>query len=268
MPMDDRWEDTGDWIGDDLRREAFFFASRGEQLYGSLYAASPASGERPAAGVALCNSWGFEGNQSDATIQRIALAVARAGGAALVFHYPGFGDSHGTIAEATMDSLVSAVVDAVAEACRRLPGTRWTLAGMMFGASVAGLAAERIGIERLLLVQPALQPSRYFARLERSARRAAVRVPARAGNAYGYPLPHRILAAAEQLDAEIAGALDDFDGEGAVVRYAEPPRGEAVPERFEDVVLPGAWRFGARQKPELAKAASECLQRAAVEVGE
>jgi alpha/beta superfamily hydrolase len=259
--MDDRWGDTGTWVGE-LRREAFFFASGNEQLYGSLYAAvSPT----PTAGVAICNSWGFEGNQSDATIHRIALATARAGGAGLVFHYPGFGDSHGDLAEATIETLVGAAVDAVGEASRRLPGVRWTLAGLMFGTSVAALAASRAGIDRLLLIQPVLQPSAYFTRLERSARRAAVRVPARAGNAYGYPLPHRILEDAAAVDATVAGALGEFGGEGAVVRYDEPPRSEPVPERFEDVVIPGRWRFGSRQKPELAKAASGWLRRADAE---
>jgi len=261
--MGDRWGDKGRWVGAGLRREAFFFPSRGEQIYGSLYA--PAS-TAPVAGVAICNSWGYEGNQSDATVQQVALATARAGGAALLFHYPGFGDSHGEPAEATIDSLVDAAADAVAEASRRLAVSDWTLAGMMFGAAVATLAARRTGAERLLLVQPVLELPPYFARLERSARRAGVRVPARAGNAYGYPLPRRIVDAAAAIDAQLALALAGFGGEGAVVRYAEPPRGEPLPERFEDIVLPGAWRFGARQKPELAEAVSGWLAGAGAEV--
>jgi hypothetical protein len=155
----------------------------------------------------------------------------------------------------------------VREARRRLPDATWTLAGMMLGASIAALAAPRAGVDRLLLVQPALRPSSYFSRLARSARRAAIRVPARAGNAYGYPLPRRILAAGTAVDSTVAGALREFAGEGAVVRYAEPSRGGAAPERFEDVVVPGTWRFGARQKGDLAKAASGWLRRAAIGVG-
>jgi pimeloyl-ACP methyl ester carboxylesterase len=261
MPMDDRWGDTGTWVGDDLRREVFFFDSGGERLYGSVYAAAPSA---PAAGVAICNSWGFEGNQSDATMHAIALRTARHGGAGALFHYPGYGDSHGDPSEVSIDSLVDAAVDAVDEARRRLPGTRWTLAGLMFGASVATLAARRAEIDRLLLIQPALHVSSYFSRLERSARRAAVRVPARAGNAYGYPLPTRILEAAPAIDVAVAEALAQFDGKGAVVRYEEPPRREPIPERFEDVVVPGSWRFGTRQKGDLAKAAANWL-RATVE---
>jgi pimeloyl-ACP methyl ester carboxylesterase len=262
MSRDERWGDTERWVGEDLRREAFFFASGGGRLYGSLYAA--AQGDA-ASGVAICNSWGFEGNQCDRTMHRLALEVARGGGAALIFHYPGFGDSPGEPAETTMEALTEATADAVAEASRRLPGTSWTLAGLMFGAAVAALAAQRAAVERLLLVQPELQLSRYFARLERSARRAAVRVPARAGNAYGYPLPHRILAAAAEIDAAVAQALADFDGQGAVVRYAEPPGSEAVPTRFEDVTMEGRWRFGARQSPYLAETAARWLSEPAAE---
>jgi alpha/beta superfamily hydrolase len=265
MATDDGWGEMGKWVGDGLRREAFFFESAGERLYGSIYAA--ASPSLPL-GVTICNSWGYEANQSDETMHVIALAMARAGGVGLIFHYPGFGDSHGDLAEIDADTLVVAAVDAVEEGSRRLPGTSWALAGLMFGASVASLAAQRAAVERLLLVQPVLQPSSYFSRLERSARRAAVRVPARAGNAYGYPLPRRILAAAPALDAAIAAALADFDGEGAVVRYAEPPPAKAVPERFEEVVVPGTWRFGARQKPDLAKAASGWLRRVGAEEAE
>ncbi len=258
MGSDDRWGDTGTWVGDDLRRDVFFFESGGERLYGSIYSApSPA----PTGGVAICNSWGFEGNQSDAMIHGIALKTARRGGAGLVFHYPGFGDSHGDIADTSIDSLVDATVDAVGEARQRVPGTRWTLAGLMFGASVAVLAARRAAIDRLLLIQPNLQASPYFSRLERSARRAAVRVPARADNAYGYPLPSRILDQAPAIDAAVADALAGFEGAGAVVRYEEPPRSELIPERFDDVTVPGTWRFGARQKPELGRAVSDWLRQ-------
>jgi len=257
MSMDDRWRDIGSWVGEELRREAFFFDSGGVQLFGSLYAAVPLS--RPT-GVVICNSWGFEGNQSDITAQRIALTTARTGGAGLVFHYAGFGDSHGDLAEATMEALANAAVDAIAEGSRRLPGTSWVLAGLMFGSAVAALGASRADIDRLLLVQPALRVSAYFSRLERIAKRSAPRMPARAGHAYGYPLPRRILAAAPGIDAAVARALEEFAGGGAVVRHAEPPRSSLIPAHFDDAVAPGTWRFGARQKTHLADTASRWLR--------
>jgi hypothetical protein len=262
--MDDRWHDTGEWVGRGIRREVFFFESGGAQLYGSLYAATSPGG--PA--VALCNSWGYEGNQSDPTIHRIALTVARAGGTGLLFHYPGFGDSYGELAEASLETLVDAAVGAVEEGRRRSPEASWALAGLMFGASVTTLAARRAAVDRLLLVQPVSRHSAYFSRLERSARRAAIRVPARAGNAYGYPLPRRILDSAAGIDEAVAAALTDYEGTGAIVRYEEPATGQPAPDRFEELVLPGTWRFGARQRPELAETAGGWLSRAATEAGE
>lgn len=255
--IDDRWGEMGSWTDGELRREAFFFSSGGTSLFGSLYAAS-----RPtqAGGMVICNSWGYEANQATEAIHALALAAASAGGAGLVFHYPGFGDSQGESGDVAMETLDNAAVDALAAAAARVPTGTWTLAGLMLGAAVAARAAARVDVDRLLLIQPQLEVSRYFDRLERSARRAAARVPARAGNAYGYPLPRRILAAGGEIDAGVGNALWGFAGHGAVVRYAEPEYGDAIPPLFEDVVVPGAWRFGAQQKPDLVTAATDWLR--------
>lgn len=255
MFEDDRQGQSGAWVGDGLRRECFFFESAGERLYGSLYAAaSPSRAE----GVVVCNSWGFEANQCDRAKHSIALAAARVGGTGLAFDYAGFGDSGGEPEGATMAGLAANALDALSAAAERSRGSRWTLAGLMLGASIAALAAPRAEVERLLLVQPALRPSHYFRRLERSGARAATRVPARAGTAYGYPLPRRILDASAEADAAVAAALEQFTGEGAVVRHEEP-QPAALPQRFEDLTVPGRWRFGARQAPSLAEASNSWL---------
>ena len=81
-----------------------------------------------------------------------------------------------------------------------------------------------------------------------------MRVPARAGTAYGYPLPRDILASGAAADAAVATALGEFSGDGAVVRYEEP-QDQPVPERFSEIVVPGRWRFGAQQGAELSQAA-------------
>lgn len=247
----------GTWVGEGLRREVFFFRSGSARLYGSVYAADPPTGDR---GVVVCNSWGYEANQSDVTVHTMALAVARAGGAAMTFHYPGFGDSEGDLEATTMGTLVEAATDALGEAADRCPGMSWALAGLMFGAPVAALAARRAPVERLLLVQPVQRPSFYLSRLERSAERAAKRVPARVNNAYGYPLPRRMLDVAEAIDADMRAALMDFDGTGVVVRFEKPPLEAEALERFEQVTVPGGWRFGNRQSPLLAQSAADWLQ--------
>jgi hypothetical protein len=254
--MSKGWESAGNWLGEDLRREAFFFESGGTQLFGSLYAARERS---RADAIVVCNSWGFEANQADRSMHQIALRMARAGGAGLIFHYPGYGDSHGEAASVEMSALVEATVGLVAEGSERLPEARWSLVGLMFGCGVAALASRRTTIERLLLVQPALPLAPYLTRLQRSAERGARRVPETAGTAYGYPVPDKIAANAAALDLAVDAALRAFGGAGAVVRHDKPAPPWRLPDRYADIVVPGTWRFGARQKQHLADAGAQWL---------
>lgn len=247
------------WTGEKLRREAFFFSSGGDELYGSLYA--PPAGE-PSLGVVFCNSWGFEGNQASRIAHWASYGLALAGGAGLVFHYPGFGDSHGDPRDATLDRLAEAAAGARAEAARRHPETLWVPAGLMLGGSIAALAVDRgPAADHLLLVQPALRPSRYFARLERASRRSTGELPPASGHAYGYPLGPRLLESAASADAEVEAALARFSGEGTIVRYEAPAELDSAPERFEHVTAPGTWRFGKEEIPELIKATSTWLRK-------
>jgi hypothetical protein len=259
-----RWAETSVWTGEGLRREVFFFRSRRVELYGSLYASAEPS--RPL-GVVACSSWGVEADRCDPLVRSVALAMARLGGAGLVFHYPGYGDSYGDLAELSLADLSEAAVDAVAEAARRLPGLTWILAGFVLGAAVAGLAQRQADVERLLLVQPVLRPGAYFKRLaERSeplapgpSPRQMMQVGSTPGMAYGYPLPARILERAEAADAEVAAALAEFSGEGIVVRHPDGDEQEPVPSRFRQVEVPGKWRFGVQNNPRLAAAATDAL---------
>jgi hypothetical protein len=260
-----RWSDAAAWHGDGLRREVFFFRSGGVQLYGSLYVAAERS--RPF-GFVACGSWGVEADRSDPLLRSLAMRMARLGGAGLVFHYPGYGDSFGDLAEASLADLSAAALDAVEEGTRRCPGIAWIFGGFMFGASVACLAQRRLGPGPLLLVQPALRPTAYFERLQ-SRRSLPARVAGGAelepgdtpGMAYGYPVPHRIAAASGGADAAVAEALDEYRGEGTVIGHAEPAEAEPALDRFERIDVPGRWRFGAHDYPQLAEAAGEWLRR-------
>lgn len=262
-----RWSDWAAWTGDGLRREVFFFDSGGTALYGSLYAADEPS--RPF-GLVACGSWGVEADRSDPLVRSVAIAMARLGGAAMVFHYPGYGDSYGDLASADLSDLAQTARDAVAEASRRRPGLTWVMAGFMFGASVASLARPEATAGPLLLVQPALRPTAYFERLVEGRR--ALPLPSRrakemlevggtSGMAYGYPLPRRMLDPAAGSDAAVEAALAGVDGDAAVVRYAKPAEDGSIPERFERVEAPGAWRFGATLDRELVAAASGWLEQ-------
>jgi alpha/beta superfamily hydrolase len=262
-----RWADAATWTGDGMRREVFFFRSRGERLYGSLFVAEEPS--RPL-GVVACNSWGVEADRCDPLLRSVAIEAARHGGASLVFHYPGYGDSFGDLPGVGLADLSEAAGDAVAEASRRCPGFSWILAGFMFGASVACLAQRQAGVELLLLVQPALRPGAYFQRLAKRtqplalpSRTATESIEAGAGAnmAYGYPIPRSIAASGPEDDAAVAAALAAFEGEGAVVRHAKPEQALAVPQRFQQIEVPGAWRFGSLKNLELARAATSWLDR-------
>lgn len=254
-----RWSDANTWAGKDLRREVFFFPSRGARLYGSVYAT--ASTSEPPSGIVFCNSWGFEGNQASRIVHWTSLSFARSGGVALGFHYPGFGDSTGDFAEATIDDLAAAAVDAIGEAARRYPKTRWVLAGLMVGASVASLAVDRgAKVDRLLLIQPELRPQRYFARLERASRRSLGNPPPVEGYAYGYRLSSALLGSIAAADEAVEAALSRYPGTGTIVRYAEPSEVTGAPRRFEHVCASGRWRFGAEDNSELIRTSSRWLR--------
>lgn len=252
-----RWDEIDSWAGEGLRREVFFFECGGTELFGSLYAAEPLSHDL---GVAICNSWGVEADQASRLVHPLALSLAQAGGAAVVFHYPGFGDSGGEPEAATMEAMADAATAALREGRRRVPDAAWMLAGVMLGAAVACMALDRAEPEALLLVQPALQPSEYFDRLTRKAKRAAALRRSGDGTVFGYPASEALLRSAAEADAAVAAALDRFEGPGAVVRYSSPGGTDEVPERFDQISVEGTWHFAARDNSKLGRAAAEWLK--------
>lgn len=262
------WSDAAVWEGDGLRREVFFFRSGGADLYGSLFMSVQRSRRF---GVVACNSWGIEADRSDPLQRSAVLAMARLGGAGMVFHYPGFSDSFGDLAGVDLDVLSVAARDALNEAARRCPGIEWILAGFMLGASVACLAQSSVASRRLLLVQPALEPGSYFRWLANRATtlapgpgpasRGMIEVGATPGMAYGYPIPQSIVKRSEQANDAVRVSLEEFEGSGAVLRHALPENGEPIPPRFEQVHVPGTWRFGAQNHAALARASAEWLDR-------
>jgi alpha/beta superfamily hydrolase len=261
------WSDASTWADDGLRREVFFFRGGGTELYGSLFAAVEPS--RPL-GLVACASWGVEADRTDPLLRSVALSAARLGGAALIFHYPGYGDSFGDLADARLDDLSATATAAVEEASRRCPGLSWILAGFMLGASVACLAARPSAAEGLLLVQPALRPSAYFERLAKDRRSLSpgtgpslemMEPGSASGMAYGYPVPRRIVECAADADRAVEAALAAFGGGGAIVRHERPKVSPPLPPDIEQLVVRGAWRFGSQNNPDLASAATDWLDR-------
>lgn len=256
-----KWENAATWIGGGLRREVFFFGPEQSRLYGSLYSAESPSRED---GVLVCPSWGFEADRTEHLAHHTALTIARLGGAGMVFHYPGFGDSHGASpGDATIDSLALAAVSALEEATRRRPGLAWFPAGLMIGAAVACMAlrASEVAANRLLLVQPSLRPSAYFDTLARHVQRVDLETGGSIDVSFAYPFPRRIVDAGEDADVPVIEALREFDGEGAIVRHVRPARDEWVPESLVDITVEGPWRYAAKDNRELERGVAEWLRR-------
>lgn len=251
------WEDFSAWTGNGLRREVFLFRSGDTDLYGSLYASDP---PRRSVGLVLCCSWGMEADRSQHLVHALAAAVAQLGGAGLVFHYPGYGESEGELASVDLRDLVGAAVDAVAEGERRCPGAAWMLGGTMLGASVAALAAAGANARALLMIQPNLDPSGYFGGLFSRKRRGSLGADTGDRFAFGYPAPERILAAGPAGRDAVAAALAGFHGPAVVVNHEDPPLEEPLVAGFEQITVAGRWQFGGKDHPELLQGAIDWLQ--------
>ena len=240
-PVDAGWSEATTWSGEGLRREVFFFSSRGVDLFASCYAAAEPT---LPFGLVLCPSWGMEADNSNQMAHALALGTARLGGAGLVYHYPGYGDSHGDPRTLTFDALTDAGADAADQAAARHPGLDWVVGGFRLGAAIACVVAQRRNASGLLLVQPALRPGAYFADLVARARRAALGRPASDDMVFGYPLPESLVESAAAADTAALSALAQFQGRGAVVSHVEPAPAEPPPAGLDQVDVPERWRFG------------------------
>ena len=226
------WEDGSSSREGALRREVFFFRSGSDLLYGSLTVTDPATS---ALGLVVCPSWGQDMADQLELCHHVARAVAASGGAGLVYHPPGHGDSRGDIATLSLERLVASAVDASAAAAARVPDIAWQVAGVGLGATVAALAAQRLDGSILPLVQPDLDPGSYFGRLERYARLARLGTE---GVLFGYPLSEELRSDAAEVD--LAPALRPGPRRVARIRFAAPVPPPA-PVSVEDVVVPGEW---------------------------
>ena len=130
-------------------------------------------------GVVLCNPFGYDALCTHRGWRKLAERIAAAGMPVLRFDYPGAGDS----AEAEDDPhRLDAWLASIAAATRRL--REWTgvesvsLVGLRLGASLAALAAERMGdIDALVLLAPAITGRNYLREL-RAHRQSWLSTPA------------------------------------------------------------------------------------------
>ena len=96
----------------------------------------------------------------------LADAVVARGDAALRFDAEGQGDSEGEAQGLGLDAWIDDTVDAVAHARERFgDGPELVLVSLGSGSLVAAAAAERVGADRLLLIEPVLEGERWFDKL-------------------------------------------------------------------------------------------------------
>jgi alpha/beta superfamily hydrolase len=246
------WVASREWTGTAVRREVGTFRSDHDDLYGSLYL--PSASVRSPAGIVICGSWGVEGDRTQGMLRRLALGSAERGVAAMMFDYPGRGDSPGSASDITLAQLTRAAVAAAAHAARH-HDAKWTFLGLRLGAIIAVRAAENGAPAGdgpdVLLVEPALDPAAFFDELMSAGRRASlgrVREPQRI---FGYPIPAAIRAEPAVLDVAVDGAL---------VRYAAETAAAGAGS-LELIERPGGWHFTHSEHPQLETAVLDWLAR-------
>jgi len=219
-----------------------------------LFATMQASRDPRAPGLVICLSWGWELSHYADSAHRLADALAERGGAAMVLHWPGHGDSTGTPDEATMPRLAQAAGDALRAARDWLPEARWGLAGIRLGAAVAALTAAETDAAFLAMIQPELDPVRFFEESREAARRVSLIREGAPRWWFGQELPDRVVRSAHEVD--VSEAIDSYPGPCLVVRYEQPAPPDPLPGR--ECVFPGSWRDPSGRGALIEKAA-QCL---------
>ena len=224
------------WSGRDLRREVFTFKCGEFDLYGSLY--SPSAGAP--FGVVVCPPWGAEARTGERLCRLLALGVARRGGAAVVFDWPGQGESTGDPGRVEMQHLARAVAAAASEVRARAGVDEITLAGLRVGAAIAVLAAGELDAGSLALLQPVWDPDEHFASVRRASSRASLGRGA-GGLAFGFPFPS--LTGFAGSGEAVRHGLGAYKGPVAAFGYGDgtPPADVQV----ESHAVPGEWRQAA-----------------------
>jgi alpha-beta hydrolase superfamily lysophospholipase len=220
-----------------LSREVFTFMSGETELYASLYAPD---NRRASASIIVCPPWGAEARAGDRIMRTFARQVAVIGGAALVFDWPGQGESEGEPHQVELDHLVRATYDAAANLRARHPGAKVGVAGLRLGCAVAALAAKGISPYALVLMQPVWDPAAHFGSVEKASARASLGKKSARGWAFGFPLPLKksFTGSADR----VLEALHRYHGEAIALTYGsdEPPFGP-----YDHVKVPGEWRHAA-----------------------
>lgn len=152
------------FTGEGVEERAFHFDIGGDSCFGLLY--QPV--EPRDLGFVVCHSYALE----FLTLRRIERSIARAlasiGYPVLAFHSRGFGDSTGTLAEATFERLQEDLFAGTSRMMSETGVSELGFVGARFGALRAGIAARGGDAARVVLVAPEFSGETYFRRLIRN----------------------------------------------------------------------------------------------------
>jgi exosortase A-associated hydrolase 2 len=140
------------------RRDGFFFDAAGARLYGFMH---PAQGAPRGRACVLVHPFMEERQDAHAVLRALAVELAARGFPTLRFDLYGCGDSEGDWAESSLERWGDDLAAAAAVVRHEAPDAEVALVGLRFGATLAGLFAERAGASRVALVQPVVRGAAY-----------------------------------------------------------------------------------------------------------
>jgi hypothetical protein len=119
-------------------------------------------------GFVVCPSFGPEHTQLNGLEVWAARAMAAAGFPVLRYQSQGYADSEGSRDAIGPLSHLADAADAVGVLSERLDGVPVATIGGLFGATVAALTAQRLGLAGVAMWEPAIDGTRYAERLLRN----------------------------------------------------------------------------------------------------
>jgi pimeloyl-ACP methyl ester carboxylesterase len=228
-------------VSEGVEERAYLFDSGGERCFGLLHL--PTAGPQDT-GYAVCHSYGDEFQNLRRTERAVARALASRGFPVLRFDRRGFGDSDGSLAEATLERQLGDVRAALSHLARATGVTHLGLAGARFGGLVAGLVAREGDTDRLILMNPAVRGGQYLNQLIKQTRitqLSTAGAPPRSlrdlmdeldatgmVNVIAHPLHRHLYGAVQHVD--LSADMGGFHGEALVTHST---KGSGVPEPLE-----------------------------------
>ncbi len=127
------------------------------------------------AGVVFCHPFGEEKHRSYRALVKFSRHLASNGIPSLRFDMMGAGDSDGELIEASVNSCVTDVSDAVTQLIRKHNVEQVILIGLRFGATIAALVAEKDPrINSIVLLSPIVKGANYWRELLRTKQFASI----------------------------------------------------------------------------------------------